>query len=163
MKNFITLLLLCLAAYATTACTADGEVDAEALKGMFSELKEDFPSKEEFRQKEELRIAKLPRAERDSAYIKLDKALAEWPTDAELAEWESKINESIEEFARKAPTAEETKAMVREAAEQLPTKEELHRAVDKLPENDDIKDLIDSGLDQFFGKMDSLATELKKD
>ena len=163
MKNFITLLLLCLAAYATTACTADGEVDAEALKGVFNQIKEDLPTKEEFRRDAEARIAELPRDERAAARADMEEALAEWPTNAELEDWEAKINESLENFARNAPTAEETKAIVRDAAEQLPTKEELHRAVDKLPENDELKELIDNGLDQFFGKMDSLATELKKD
>ena len=162
MKNFVTLLILFLLAVVISACTPDGEVDGEAIKGYFEKAIAEMPTKEDFKAQAEERIAKLPADEQAEARQELQKALDEWPTEEEVAKMKAEYDKAIDEFAAEAPNAEEARAMIKEAAEQLPSKEELHRAVDQLPDNDEMKNLIDQGLNSFFSQMDSLATEMEK-
>lgn len=161
MRTIFAYSLLLLISLILASCTADGEVDADAMKSLADRIQQEvLPTKEEFRRMAEKRIAALPADERGKARRDLAKAMDEWPTAAEL---EREINEAIDEFAEEAPDRAEIEQLVREATKELPSKQELKTLIDKLPEGDDLDQKINEGMSKFFEVMDSISTESRKE
>lgn len=160
MKKTFPLFLLLLLSIILAACTADGEVDTDAMKGFADRIQQEvMPTKEEFRQMAEKHIAALPVDEQAEARRDLRKALDEWPTEEEL---DRKIDEAIEEFAKEALNRAEVEKLILEASDELPNKEQLKSLIDKLPEGEELDAKINEGMSKFFEAMDSISTELKK-
>ena len=160
MKNFLTLLIFAILAAFLSSCTADGEVDTDALHRYVDKLEEKFPTKEEFKRMAEERIAKLPADEQAQAREDLRKALAEYPSKEELTR---SMDEAIDKVAEEMPNRAEFEEMIGEVSKDLPTKDELHELVDQLPEGEKVEEMISKGLAGFFKAMDSLAVEIKEE
>ncbi|MEL7162961.1 MAG: hypothetical protein AAFN92_19535 [Bacteroidota bacterium] len=156
MRNLLTFLLLLLLLICTTACGPDGAFDADTVKGFVDKLQEEvLPTKEEYREMMEKQIAKMPVEEQAKAREDLAETLANWPTDAEI---DAMIDSAVADMP--------TRAEIDEAIDEIPLskiQDALREAADKLPEGEELNRMVEEGIEEMKGKMDSVKLELRKD
>ncbi|MEO0732602.1 MAG: hypothetical protein AAFZ52_07195 [Bacteroidota bacterium] len=156
MRNLLTLLALLSLLFAFTACGPDGAFDANTVKGFVDKLQEEvLPTKEEYRELMEKQIAKMPAAEQAEARKDLEETLANWPTDEQ-------IDAMIDSAVADMPTREQ----IEEAIDDIPLsklQDALRQAADQLPEGEELNRLVEEGIEEMKGKMDSVRVELEKE
>jgi hypothetical protein len=142
MRNLLSFFLIAMISLFFTACGADGNLDAELIKGYVDQFQEEvMPTKEEFRQMAEKQIARLPADEQAEAYEALAETLANWPTNEQLDSLvdgavsemptRAEFDEAMDELAKEAPGGGSLRKAIEEAMDEIPEGEELNKAVEK--------------------------------
>ncbi|MFK8165233.1 MAG: hypothetical protein AB8H12_22495 [Lewinella sp.] len=142
MRNFVPLILFTFCSLFFTACGADGNLDADLIKGYVDQFQEEImPTKEEFRQMAEKQIARLPADEQAEAREALAETLANWPTNEQLDSLvdgavsemptRAEFDEAMSKLSKEIPGGSELQKSIEEAMDQIPEGEELNKAVEK--------------------------------
>jgi hypothetical protein len=142
MRNIFSLLILALITVAFTACGADGNLDADLIKGYVDQFQEEvMPTKDEFRQMAEDQIARLPSDEQAEARKALAETLANWPTNEQLDSLvdgavsemptRAEFDKAMDELSKEVPGGSSLQNAIEDAMDQIPQGEELNKAVEK--------------------------------
>ncbi|WP_020567350.1 hypothetical protein [Neolewinella persica] len=142
MRNFFSVFLLIATSILFTSCGADGNLNAELIKGYVDQFQEEImPTKEEFRQMAEQQIARMPAGEQAEAREALAETLANWPTSEQLDSLvdgavsemptRAEFDKAMDELAREMPGGGSLQKAIEEAMDEIPQGEELNKAVEK--------------------------------
>lgn len=142
MRNLLSILFFTVISLFFTACGADGNLDADLIKGYVDQFQEEImPTKEEFQEMAEKQIARLPADEQAEAREALAETLANWPTNEQLdslvdgavAEMPTRaeFDKAMDELAKEVPGGGSLQKAIKEAMDEIPEGEELNKAVEK--------------------------------
>lgn len=142
MRQVLFYLVTCFLPLIFTSCGADGNLDADLIKGYVDQFQEEvMPTKEEFREMAEKQIARLPADEQAEARKSLAETLANWPTDDQLdamvdeavAEMPTRaeFDEAMNELAKEVPGGSSLEKAIKEAMDQVPEGSALNKAVEE--------------------------------
>jgi len=155
MRKLLTYAIFSLLAISFTSCGADGLLDADTVKGFVDKIQDEvLPTKEEYKEMMEKQIAKLPEEDQAEARKDLAETLANWPTDEEI---DAMIDSAVAEMP--------TRAEFDEAIDEIPlskVRDAIREAADKLPEGEELNKMVEDGIEEMKGKVDSIKLELDK-
>lgn len=161
MRNILSVFTFALIAIVFSACGADGNLDADLIKGYVDQFQEEvMPTKEEFRQMAETQIARLPVDEQAEAREALAETLANWPTDEQL---DSLVDGAVAEM----PTRAEFDKAMEELADEVPGGGSLQKAIeealDEIPEGEELNKAVEKSLEEMEKSAKETRKAIKKD
>ena len=161
MRNLLPLLFLAVVSLFFTACGADGNLDADLIRGYVDQFQEEImPTKEEFRQMAENQIDRLPADEQAEAREALAETLANWPTNEQL---DSLVDGAVSEM----PTRAEFDKAMDELANEVPGGGSLQKAIeealDEIPEGEELNKAVEKGLEEMEKSAKETREAIKKD